>query len=141
MIAGGMSRTQVLTDSQWGRIAPLMPSSDAKRGKRFRDHRLLVEGIIFRYRSGVAWRDLPGELGPWQTVWKRHRRFAGDGTWDGVLAVLLSEAEGVRVSGFGMAMTFRAWLVTPPCFRRGGDELQAVPVGSPRRRRVRRHWC
>lgn len=88
-----MSRTQVLSDAQWERIAPLMPSSDGKRGKRFRDHRLLVEGIIFRYRAGVAWRDVPVEFGPWKTVWKRHRRFAGDGTWDEVLAVLLSEAD------------------------------------------------
>jgi len=60
---------------------------------RWGDHRLLVQGLIFRYRSAVACRDLPGELGPWQTVWKRHRRFAGDGTWNRVLAVLLSEAD------------------------------------------------
>ena len=57
------------------------------------DHRPLVEGIIYRYRTGIAWRDLPAEFGPWQTVWKRHRLFAGDGTWDRVLAVLLADAD------------------------------------------------
>jgi hypothetical protein len=31
---------------------------------------------MYRYRCGIAWRDLPAEFGPWQTVWKRHRRFA-----------------------------------------------------------------
>ena len=71
----------------------LMPCSDGKRGKPFRDHRQVVEGIIYRYRTGVAWRDLPEEFGPWQTVWKRHRRLAGDGTWDQVLAVLLAGAD------------------------------------------------
>lgn len=88
-----MSRTRVLTDAQWARISPLMPSSDGKQGKPFRDHRQVVEGIIYRYRTGVAWRDVPAEFGPWQTVWKRHRRLAGDGTWDRVLAALVSQAD------------------------------------------------
>ena len=40
------------------------------------------------------WRDLPREVfGPWQTVWKRHRRYAGDGTWDRVLAQLVAQAD------------------------------------------------
>jgi transposase len=52
-----------------------------------------VEGIIYRYRTGVPWRDLPrSEFGPWQTVWKRYRRYAGDGTWDRVLMNLLALA-------------------------------------------------
>ena len=88
-----MSRTRVLTDAQWSRIAPLMPSSDGKQGKPFRDHRQVVEGIVYRYRTGISWRDLPPQFGPWQTVWKRHRRFAGDGTWDRVLTALLADAD------------------------------------------------
>ena len=71
----------------------MMPSSDGKRGRRFRDHRQIVEGIIYRYRCGIAWRDLPADFGPWKTVWKRHHRFALDGTWDKVLAVLLAQAD------------------------------------------------
>ncbi len=63
------------------------------RSRPFRDHRQVVEGIIFRYRCGVAWRDLPERFGPWQTVWKRHRRFSRDGTWDRILAVVLAEAD------------------------------------------------
>ena len=48
---------------------------------------------MFRYRTGVAWRPLPGRFGPWQTVWKRHRRFATEGTWDKLLRVIQAEAE------------------------------------------------
>lgn len=70
----------MFTDEQWGLIEPLLPSSDGLRGRAFRNNRLVVEGIAYRYRAGVAWRDLPAEFGPWQTVWKRHRRDAGDGT-------------------------------------------------------------
>ena len=58
-----MSRAAVLTDAQWQLIEPLMPSSDGKQGNQFRDHRQVVEGIIYRFRSGLAWRDLPGEFG------------------------------------------------------------------------------
>jgi transposase len=88
-----MSRTAVFTDAQWARIAPLMPSSDGQRGRPFRDHRQVVEGIIYRLRSGVPWRDLPDSFGPWQTVWKRHERFSADGTWDKIHARLVAEAD------------------------------------------------
>ena len=56
-------------------------------------HRRLVEGSIFRLRTGVCWRDLPAEFGPWQTVWKRHARFSKDGTWDKILLTLQTEAD------------------------------------------------
>jgi transposase len=88
-----MSRTAVLTDVQWERVAELLPSSEGCVGRPFRDHRQVVEGIVYRYRTGIAWRDLPAEFGPWQTVWKRHRRFSLDGTWDKVLTRLLAEAD------------------------------------------------
>jgi transposase len=91
--AGVMLRTSVLTDERWARIEPLLPSSDGRRGRPFRDHRQVIEGIVFRLRTGVPWRDLPAQFGPWQTVWKRHRRFATDGTWDKVLGQLQAQAD------------------------------------------------
>jgi transposase len=92
---GVMSRAAALTDAQWLLIEPLMPSSDGKQGNQFRDHRQVVEGIIYRFRSGLAWRDLPGEFGPWQAVWKRHRRFSADGTWDRIHTALLTHADAI----------------------------------------------
>ena len=88
-----MSRCAVLNDAQWARIEPLMPSSDGQRGRPFRDHRQVIEGIVYRLRTGIAWRDLPTVFGPWQTVWKRHRRFSADGTWDKIHTRLMSEAD------------------------------------------------
>lgn len=52
-----------------------------------------MEGIVYRYRTGIAWRDLPVEFGPWKTGRKRPKKFADDGTWDRVLAQLMAEAD------------------------------------------------
>ena len=83
-----MSRTEVLTDEMWARIEPVLPPLKGAMGRPRSPYRPLVEGAIYRLRTGMAWRDLPREFGPWQTVWKRHYEFAHDGTWDKVLAVL-----------------------------------------------------
>lgn len=87
------SRYARLSDAQWELIAPLMPDSAGKAGRPFKDHRLVVEGIIYRYRAGIPWRDLPEHFGSWKTVWTHHRRYAADGTWDSVLATLLGHAQ------------------------------------------------
>jgi len=86
----------MLTDAQWERIAPLMPSSDGVKSRPFRDHRQVVEGVIYRFRTGIAWRDLPELFGPWQTAWNRHRRVSCDGTWDKIHARLLAEADAAE---------------------------------------------
>ncbi len=91
-----MSRDRVLTDVQWARIEPLLPSTKGRRSRPFRDHRQVVEGIVFRYRTGCPWRDVPERFGPWQTVWKRHARFSRDGTWDRILTRLLAEADDAK---------------------------------------------
>jgi transposase len=77
----------------WARIAPVLPPVKGAMGRPMVDHRSLVEGAIYRYRTGVAWRDLPAEFGPWQTGWKRHHRFSKDGTWDRVLTMLQVTAD------------------------------------------------
>ena len=88
-----MSRDRVLTDAQWALLEPLLPSSKGKQSRPFRDHRQVLEGIVFRLRTGCPWRDLPERFGPWQTVWKRHARFSKDGTWDQIMAALLTTAD------------------------------------------------
>lgn len=88
------SRDQVFSDERWARVEPLLPSNEGRQGRPFRDNRRVVEAIAYRYRTGIPWRDLPRErFGAWQTIWKRHRRYAQDGTWDRVLAQLIAEAD------------------------------------------------
>ena len=88
-----MTRSAVLTDEMWARIEPVLPAPKGAMGRPMKGHRSLIEGAIYRLRTGVAWRDLPAEYGPWQTVWKRHHRFCLDGTWDRVLLALQAEAD------------------------------------------------
>lgn len=88
-----MPRHARLTDRQWDRIRPLLPSSAGRRGRPWVEHRRVVEAIVYRYRTGIPWRDLPAGFGSWKTVWSRHRRWAADGTWDRVLGVLLARAD------------------------------------------------
>ncbi|CMF21770.1 IS like-2 transposase [Mycobacterium tuberculosis] len=81
-----MTRVGVISDEFWAVVEPLMPSHEGKPGRRFSDHRLILEGIAWRFRTGSPWRDLPAEFGPWQTVWKRHHRWSLGGTCDEVFA-------------------------------------------------------
>ena len=76
-----------LSDAEWARLAPLMPAHP-RQGHRWNDHRTVISGIMFRTRAGCPWRDLPECYGNWKTVYNRHRRWAGDGTWEKVLDAL-----------------------------------------------------
>lgn len=53
------------TDARWARIEPLLPSSDGHQGRAFRDNRLVAGGVIYRYRTATAWRDLPDYFSAW----------------------------------------------------------------------------
>ncbi|MEU9315012.1 IS5 family transposase [Streptomyces sp. NPDC048295] len=88
-----MPRHARLTDRQWDRIRPLLPSSTGRRGRPWADHRRIVEAIVYQYRTGISRQDLPAGFGSWRTLWARHRRWAADGTWDRVLGVLLARAD------------------------------------------------
>jgi transposase len=88
-----VARMEQLSDEAWALIEPLLPSSAGCRGGQWRDHRRVLEAILWRYRTGSPWRDLPAEFGPWQTIWKRLNRWSGDGTLDKLLAAAHGDAE------------------------------------------------
>jgi transposase len=75
-----MVRDGVISDEFWSVVEPVLPPGGG-RGRPWADHRRVLEGIGWRYRTGSPWRDLPVEFGPWQTVWKRHFRWSTDGTY------------------------------------------------------------
>ncbi|UOQ91012.1 IS5 family transposase [Agromyces endophyticus] len=99
-----MSRFRVLSDVQWSLIEDMLPRPTGQKGRPFSDARAMVEAIIYRYRCGIAWRDLPEVFGPWQTVWTWHRRMATDGTWDEVLAKLTAAADAAGLVDWSLSV-------------------------------------
>jgi transposase len=79
-----MVRDGQVSEDFWAVVEPLLPPGGG-RGRPWADHRRVLEGICWRYRTGSPWRDLPTEFGPWQTVWKRHFRWSTDGTYQQML--------------------------------------------------------
>ena len=80
-----------LTDAEWERIAPFFPDRyhHGQAGHPWKDHRPLVNGILWHLHTGAPWPDTPGRYGPWQTVYDRFNRWRKDGTWPRILAALL----------------------------------------------------
>jgi transposase len=68
-----------LTDEQWRIIEPLLPPSGANGRPRVDDRRV-INGMLFKAKTGVAWRDLPERHGPWKTVYNRFWRWSRNGT-------------------------------------------------------------
>ncbi|WP_127454279.1 IS5 family transposase [Streptomyces sp. B29(2018)] len=81
-----------LTNREWSLLEPHLPPS-GRRGGRWNDHRTVVNGVLFRVRTGVPWRDLPERYGSWKTVYERHRRWSADGTWDRILHSIQADAD------------------------------------------------
>ncbi|MER6324777.1 IS5 family transposase [Streptomyces coelicoflavus] len=81
-----------LTGDEWARLRPHLPKS-GQRGGPWASHRRVINGRLFRQRTGVPWRDLPARFGKWKTAYERHRRWSADGTWDTVFAAVLADAD------------------------------------------------
>ena len=69
----------------WAVMEPLMPTVSG-RSRPWTDHRLAVEGMAWKYRTGAPWRDVPDRFGKWNSIYKRFNRWAEDGTWEKLLA-------------------------------------------------------
>ena len=53
----------------------------------------MVDGILWRTRTGSPWRDVPADYGDYRTLHGRHRRWSADGTWAGILAALQADSD------------------------------------------------
>jgi transposase len=84
-----------LTDREWERLVPL-PPAQPRQGHRWNDHRMVINGVFFRTRTGCPWRDLPERFGNWKTVYNRHRRWSGDGTWEVILGQLRAGCDAAQ---------------------------------------------
>jgi transposase len=77
-----------LTEAEWRRVAPLLPPP-ARRGRRPRDRRPVLNGILWILATGAQWRDLPPRYPPWQSCYAYFKRWERDGTWERLHQALL----------------------------------------------------
>jgi transposase len=67
-----------LTDEQWARLQPLLPTRPQGR-KATHGDRLFVDAVIFRAKTGIQWRDLPDRFGKWKSVYNRFAKLGAEG--------------------------------------------------------------
>jgi transposase len=92
-----MTRRYALRDDQWERIKDLLPGRQGHVGVTARDNRRFVEAVLYRYRAGIAWRDLPARFGDFRVVHLRHSRWSRRGVWQRVFEVLAQDADNEYV--------------------------------------------
>jgi transposase len=82
-----------LTDAQWAVLEPLMPWGIKSGRPPVHTKRQLINGIRFRTRTGIPWRDLPERHGPWETVCGLFRRWQRNGSWHRLFEQLQARAD------------------------------------------------
>ncbi len=114
-------RRHELSDEEWGIIEPLLPQKS--RGVERVDDRRVINGILWRFRTGSSWRDVPERYGPRITLYNRFTRWRASGVWDSLLAAISKAYDGdivmidsscVRVHQHGAStkkgdLEIRAW--------------------------------
>jgi putative transposase len=77
-----------LTDAQFALVAPFLPAPRPGGRPRTTDLRRVVDAVLYLLRAGCAWRLLPRDFPPWQTVYRYLRAWQADGTWHRLHEVL-----------------------------------------------------
>ncbi|GLW71392.1 transposase [Kitasatospora phosalacinea] len=87
-----MIRRHELSDAEWAVLSRFLPSSGTA-GRPRSDDRVVLNGIVWKLRTGSAWRDVPERYGSWQTLYTRFRRWALDGTFSRILKQVQAEKD------------------------------------------------
>jgi transposase len=82
-----------LRDDQWERIKDFLPGRESRVGGNAADNRLFVNAVLYRYRTGIPWRDLPARFGDWKIVHQRFSRWAKSGAFDRIFKLLASDRD------------------------------------------------
>jgi transposase len=98
----------ILDDALWGVIAPHLPVKRRRRrypGRKPKDNRAVLTGILFVLKTGIPWEDLPREMGcTGMTCWRRLRDWQRAGVWDTVHRTLLNKLRGADKIDFSRAV-------------------------------------
>jgi transposase len=81
-----------LTDEQWSRLQKILPR---RRTGPTSDDRQFIDAVLYRAKTGVAWRDLPERFGPWKSVYNRFSNWARRGLWAEIFKAVRIEVDDV----------------------------------------------
>lgn len=83
-----------LTNAQWELVAPLIPNPPRRkdgRGRPRRERREVLDGMLWIFRTGAQWAELPGRYPPYQTCHRYFQQWCRDGTLKGLLHALAQD--------------------------------------------------
>lgn len=82
-----------LREDQWEKIKNILPGRPDTVGVTAKDNRLFVEAVLYRYRAGIPWRDLPARFGDFRVIHTRHTRWSRTGVWKRIFELLSEDAD------------------------------------------------
>lgn len=88
-----MNRRHELSEKQWQKFKEYLPPQRPETGRPAEDHRKIINGILWKVRTGAPWRDIPERYGSWSTIYSRFRRWRDAGVWDRILSELQAESD------------------------------------------------
>jgi len=120
----------LVTDELWERVQPLLPPPPQRRfrfpGRKPLDYRMILTGILFVLKTGIAWDDLPAELGCGCGKTCRHhlQTWHQAGVWRKLHALLLAELNGADEIDWSRALIDASFSKAPE----GGEDTGPNPT-------------
>jgi transposase len=90
----GKYRRHEITNSAWDKIESMLLQNKG-RERRWKDHRTVLNGILWKFKTGAPWRDIPERYGPWKTCYFRFTRWQQDGLWERLLQHVQTHVDAV----------------------------------------------
>jgi transposase len=91
-------RRHEINDPDWARIADKLPPENTGKGRPSKSNRMMLNGMLFKAKTGIPWRDLPERYGPWKTIYTRFRLWNNDNVFQKLFESLSSDADMQDVS-------------------------------------------
>ncbi|WOL26146.1 IS5 family transposase [Pseudomonas fragi] len=130
-----MAKRYELPDAAWDLVADIF-TKNQRTGRPRADDRLMLNGILWVFCSGAAWRDMPERFGPWSTIYQRFRGWRDCGAFDQMLKRL-----HIRLNEQGL-IDLETWMIDSTAVRatrassgaekRGFEEPQDHALGRSR---------
>jgi transposase len=86
-------RRHELTDEQFKKIENMLPGREGYVGATAQDNRIFINGVLWIFKTGAPWRDLPERYGYWKNVHRRFSRWSKAGMFDKIFRVLSEDAD------------------------------------------------